>query len=193
MVDESWHWLEFDPLSSRLAKGELLFEQGGEIQNMYLISHGRVKLFRHSADGEITLLHVAVAGEMIAEASLFSDHYHCNAIADRPCEIRSIRREIALKQVLDDPQGGQEVLALFSRQIRDLRGLIETRNIRSAGQRILAFLKSIADSDGKAMITFPVRDMAYKLGLAHETVYRELRQLEKNGSLKRQGSGVFYL
>jgi len=84
-------------------------------------------------------------------------------------------------------------MALFARQIRDLRGLIEIRNIRSASDRILAYLNSMADSDGKAEISYSVRDMAYKLGLAHETAYRALRQLEQGGRLRREGIGIFYL
>jgi len=193
MIASHYSWLQFDPEPLPLRKGDVLFAQGEAICNMHFVASGRIKLIRHTVDGDTSLLHIATAGEMIAEASLFSDNYHCSAVADRPSQIRRINRDVMLAQLLDNKQTSKAVLALFARQIRDLRGLIETRNIRSARQRILAYLNGIADPDGRAEIPFSVRDMAYKLGLAHETVYRELRQLEADASLRREGAGVFYL
>ncbi len=188
-----WSWLHFDSALVKLKKGELLFDQGSPIQRMHVISSGRVKLIRHSADGEDVVLHVATAGELVAEASFFSSHYHCRAIADQPAVIKTINRDKALALILSQPQTSEAVMQLFAQQIRDLRGLVEMRNIRSADARILAYLESLADADGQIKLAMSLRDMAYKLGLAHETLYRALRRLEEDGKLKRPTSGYLVL
>jgi CRP-like cAMP-binding protein len=188
-----WTWLGFDSTPVLLKKADRLFDQGARVQRMHIIVNGRVKLIRHPVDGEDVVLHVATAGEMIAEASFFSEVYHCSAIADLPSEIQCIDRDEALKKILSDAQTSRDVLHLFAQQIRDLRGLHELRNIRSAQSRILAYLATQADSTGKIIVNMSLRDMAYKLGLAHETLYRELRKLETSDQLERPASGEIIL
>jgi CRP-like cAMP-binding protein len=188
-----WTWLGFDSAPVRLKKADRLFDQGARVQRMHIIVNGRVKLIRHPFDGEDVVLHVATAGEMIAEASLFSEVYHCNAIADLPSEIQCIDRDKALRKILSDAETSRDTMRLFAQQIRDLRGLHELRNIRSAQSRILAYLTTQADSSGKIIVNMSLRDMAYKLGLAHETLYRELRNLETSGQLERPVSGEIIL
>ncbi len=188
-----WSWLRFDPKPILLNKSDRLFDQGARVQRMHLIVDGRVKLIRHLAEGDDVVLHVATAGEMIAEASFFSETYHCNAIVDKPSEILHIGRDLALKMILSDSQTSLDVMSLFAKQIRDLRGLHELRNIRSAQSRILAYLATQASPTGKIELNMSLRDMAYKLGLAHETLYRSLRELETNGQLKRPAAGEFII
>lgn len=188
-----WTWLGFDSTPVQLKKADRLFDQGALVQRMHIIVNGRVKLIRHPLDGEDVVLHVATAGEMIAEASFFSEVYHCSAIADLPSEIQCIDRDEALKKILSDAQTSRNVMRLFAQQIRDLRGLHELRNIRAAQSRILAYLATQADSSGKIIVNMSLRDMAYKLGLAHETLYRELRRLETSGQIERPASGEIIL
>ena len=176
-----------------LNKGERLFDQGMSVQRMHFISSGRVKLVRHPLDGEDVVLHVATAGEMIAEASFFSETYHCSAIVDQASEIRYIDRDTALDKILSNKKTSQDVMRLFAQQIRDLRGLHELRNIRSAQKRILAYLATQADVKGEIKLDMSLRDMAYKVGLAHETLYRELRMLETSGQLERPSTSTFMI
>ena len=160
---------------------------------MHLIQQGRVKLIRHSLAGENIVLHVATAGEMIAEASFFSENYHCSAVADQPSKVLSIDRDSALNTIINSPQTSQTVMHLFAQQIRDLRGLHEIRNIRSAEQRVLAYLNKLANEKGELQLEMSLQDMAYKLGLAHETLYRALSKLEASGKIQRPATTAFIL
>ena len=188
---DDWSWLRFDSKPLLFDKSDRVFDQGAQVLRMHLIVVGRVKLIRHLADGDDVILHVATAGEMIAEASFFSETYHCNAVADKPSEILHIDRSLALKMILSDSQTSFNVMRLFAQQIRDLRGLHELRNIRSASSRVLAYLVTQAGPTGQIRLDMSLRDMAYKLGLAHETLYRALRSLETNGQLERPAVDEF--
>jgi CRP-like cAMP-binding protein len=99
---------------------------------MYYISSGQVKLMRHTSEGDTVNLYVGTSREKIAEASLFSESYHCAAMVDQPSEIYTIDRDTALAEIFNSPRNSREILKLFSGKIGDLRGLIEIRNIRSA-------------------------------------------------------------
>jgi len=189
----NWSWLCIDSKPLLLKKAGRLFDQGTQVEKMYFVMSGRVKLVRHPADGEGVVLHVATAGEMIAEASLFSETYHCSAIADQPSELGCIDRKLALERILDNAQTSQSVMRLFAQQIRDLRGLHELRNIRSAQNRVFSYLTAQANDSGEITLNMSLKDMAYKLGLAHETLYRELHKLEKNGKIARPAPGEIVL
>lgn len=181
----NWSWLNFDSTSIQLKKNSCLFAQGSQVKRMHFIVNGRIKLIRHPIDGEDVVLHVATAGEMIAEASLFVEVYHCSAIVDQLTMVRCIDRDLVLESILKDENITKDVMRLFAKQIRDLRGLHELRNIRSAQARILAYLETLQGTSSTITLNMSLKDMAYRLGLAHETLYREMRNLETKGKIKR--------
>jgi CRP-like cAMP-binding protein len=65
-----------------------LFHLGDKIAGLYEVIAGRVRVIRVDRSGRELILYVAVAGETIAEASLFSPVYHCDAIAASDAMVR---------------------------------------------------------------------------------------------------------
>ncbi len=61
--------------------GEALFRLGDKTAGFYEVLSGRVRLVRVDRFGRETVLHMAGPAETLAEASLFSGQYHCDAIA----------------------------------------------------------------------------------------------------------------
>jgi CRP-like cAMP-binding protein len=72
----------------KLKAGEPLFHLGDKIAGLYEVIAGRVRVIRVDRSGRELILYVAVAGETIAEASLFSPVYHCDAIAASDAMVR---------------------------------------------------------------------------------------------------------
>ena len=82
MVDRSFieHFESHHPgkqVRRVLAKGDTLFNQNDRVESFYFITLDRIKLIRNTEDGSPVVLHIGQRGEAIAEASLFSDYYHC--------------------------------------------------------------------------------------------------------------------
>lgn len=171
--------------SLSLSKGDLLFKQGDAVVNLYFIKKGKIKLVRNTVDGHPVVLHVGQQGESIAEASLFADQYHCSAIVDSPCELSFAKKVDLMVLLKTHPEVMIDVLAVFSRQIRDLRTINEIKNIRSAKDRILTFIRTNVDENKEMTLNLSLKEMAQKIGLAHETFYRELKKLEGEGELAR--------
>jgi CRP-like cAMP-binding protein len=173
-----------------LSKGDFLFEQGTPVSKIYFIKSGQIKLIRHGTDGFSVILHTGKAGETIAEASLFSDYYHCSSIADVATQISFMKKQDVLQFLQNKPQEMMRLLAIFSQQIRDLRSLNEIKNIRSANERVLSYIISNIDNNKEMLLDVSLKDIAQKIGLAHETFYRTLKKLEQSGQIIRKKNAI---
>ncbi len=177
MSTDHWRWQEFAHSPLRLKKGASLFRQGGKVQSMYLLCSGRVTLTRHTPEGGTAILHVTNAGEMIAEASLFSSHYRYTAITARDADLLEISCDRILADLRNYHDSGLALLRQLAWQLRNRRGLMEVLNIRAVRDRILAYLNSIATADDRVRLESSRRDIACRLGQAPEIFYRELGRL----------------
>jgi DNA-binding IclR family transcriptional regulator len=79
----------------------------------------------------------------------------------------------------------------LSYQVHDLRTLIELRTIRSAKERVLTYLLQHAEIGGNTVhVAGSLKDLAQELGLAHETFYRTLAELEREGRVERGPAAI---
>ena len=82
-------------IDHKLKAGEPLFRMGDKTLGLCEVVAGRVRLARVDRSGHEIVLHVAGPGETLAEASLFSPQYHCDAIANTDAIVRIYpKREI---------------------------------------------------------------------------------------------------
>jgi CRP-like cAMP-binding protein len=72
----------------KLKAGEALFRLGDKATGLCEVVSGRVRLARVDRSGHEIVLHVAGPGGTLAEASLFSASYHCDAIASTNATVR---------------------------------------------------------------------------------------------------------
>jgi len=170
-----------------LRQGETLFQPGDSIQHIYVVCQGKLKLTRCSADGNPVTLQLADAGEILAEASLFHQNYHCMAqVESRSAELRYFERHTLMEALGASPDASMSLLQVFAQQIRRQRTLLEIRNIRAAKERIYTYFLLEADANQQVRLPLSLKDTAHQLGLAHETFYRELKRLADEGKLVRK-------
>jgi hypothetical protein len=67
-----------------LAAGDVLFRAGDPIRSLFLVASGALVLSRSLPHGSDLVLQRAGPGAVLAEASLFAESYHCDAIAAQP-------------------------------------------------------------------------------------------------------------
>jgi CRP-like cAMP-binding protein len=170
--------------------GEHVFSQGDTAHNIFAVKKGQVKLERYTAEGRVVVMHVAEDGESFAEAALFSDIYHCNAIVTLPTIIHIYDKMPILDTLGSDQDKAKDYIALLSRQIRQLRSKLELRNILSARDRILQYFYLTSQGGDVVVLDKNLKDIAADIGLAHETFYRELAKLEKDGLITREKNKI---
>lgn len=69
--------------------GQMVVDMDDAVTKLYTVTKGMVHLVRFREDGGVAVLQRAGAGAIIAEASVFSNNYHCAAMAVQPSELRS--------------------------------------------------------------------------------------------------------
>lgn len=172
--------------------GEAVFLQGAAVTAVYAVKRGRVRLTRRLEDGSAIVLHVARAGEAFAEAALFADHYHCDALADTDTEVEAIPKADVRARLEADPGLCLDLARALAAQVRDVRARLELRNIRSARERVLAWLRLQAGRvPGEVELDRPWTAVAAEMGLTHESVYRALASLESQGTIRRKRNRVY--
>jgi CRP/FNR family transcriptional regulator, dissimilatory nitrate respiration regulator len=178
----------------KLKSGEALFHLGDRTAGLYEVLAGRVRLARVDRAGREVVLYVAGEGDTIAEASLFSPAYHCDAIASSDAQVRLYPKAAVLACFEKDPKAGQAFTATLARQVMNLRTRLEQRNIRSARERVRHFLALNTGADGRTVeLRGTTKDLAAELGLTHEALYRTLAALERAGEIKRSRGKVTLL
>src|SRR6516164_5653132 len=169
-----------------LAPGELLFRQGDRAAAIYKIESGRLRLIRRTVDDHLVILHTARRGEFFAEASLFADAYHCDAVAAAQSSVRVYQKEIVINALRTDRALAEAFMARLARQLQELRARMELRNIRSARERVLQYLRLHAGVHGRSIaIEGQLQDIAAEIGMTREALYRTLATLETEGHLSR--------
>ncbi|GAB4530437.1 MAG: Crp/Fnr family transcriptional regulator [Roseibium sp.] len=165
---------------------EYMFRTGDPVTRMFYVVDGTPVLLRTLESGQELVVQRGTSGELFAEASLFSERYHCDAVCESDVTCAVFDKQKFLK-ALDNPEVARSVLQIYSRSIRDLRTQIELRNIKRADDRVLAYLSLLpADKDGWRNPGLAWTDIARTLGLSHEAIYRALSALTRDNRLHRE-------
>jgi CRP-like cAMP-binding protein len=171
--------------------GEALFRQGDRTFAIFEVERGQMRLVRHTGDDREVVLHASRAGELFAEAALFSNVYQCDAIAGVASRVRAYPKPDLLSAFRRDPRFAERFLAHLAHQIHDLRARLEARNVRSARERVLRHLALAAGPDGRTVsLDGTLMDLAAEIGLTHEALYRALAALEKERRIERTRSSI---
>jgi CRP/FNR family transcriptional regulator, dissimilatory nitrate respiration regulator len=178
-------------IDHKLKAGEPLFRLGDETMGLCEVVTGRVRLARVDRSGREIVLHVAGPGETLAEASLFSPHYHCDAIANTDATVRVYPKRDVLAAFDENPKAARAFTETLAHQVMSLRTRIEQRNIRSARERVRHFLMLNVGEDRRTVeLRGTLKDLAAEIGLTHEALYRTLATLERSGEIRRQGEKI---
>lgn len=170
----------------KLQYEETLFVQDSSTAGLFFLVSGTIDLKRTTNAGHSVMIHRARSGDTFAEASLFSDTYHCTATAVSETIVIECKRA-AISRLLDtNIKFARSMAARFATQIQETRRRVELLSIRSANERILAAL-----NDG--LLVEDITTFAEVVGLAPETVYRSLAQLSQRGQILKTARGQYQI
>jgi len=188
MTSEHWLSARVKALGTErsLKAGQSLFRLGDKTAGLYEIVKGKVRLVRSDASGRETVFYSAGPGNVIAEASLFSPVYHCDALASASSVVRLYPRSAVLAEFQRDPAVAQSFMAMLAREIMRLRTRLELGSIHSARARLRHYLALNVASDGRTVaLPGTIKELAGELGLSHEALYRTLAAMQRDGEITR--------
>ena len=161
-----------------LDEGETLFRRGDQVEWAFLVSDGRLLLQRALQDGGLLTLHTAVSGDLVAEASLFADRYHCDAVTEIATTVSMIPKTKLVAHLVNVGSSNRLSIKAFertAREVQSLRTRIEIMRRRRVADRLEAYLELF----GRPKEGEWVR-VADWIGVSPPALYRELA--------KRRGS-----
>ena len=184
------------PLRSKLrlrtlATGQALFRQGDLVKAVYVVEEGRIAMVRYAPDGRRVTLFMAGPGDSFAEAALFSEAYHCDAIAELPARVVVIPKAELRAVLAQHKRHAERLMARLAHQVQDLRLRLELRNIRNARERVWQALLLLAGPGGRTIVfDRPLKVVAVEIGLTHEAYYRALAALVRSGRIRHRGRRI---
>ena len=163
-----------------------VFRQDRPCHGFYYLRSGEVVLQRVTQAGAIVTVHRARPRNFFAEASLFSELYHCNAVCQRDSRLYQMDKQATLEALQNNPEFALRLSATLARQVQSNRQLLEILAIKKAEERVFAAL-------GAGLFTGTVVQLATEIGLTHEATYRALADLLKARRVVKTGRGKYNL
>jgi len=164
-------FLELPATERTFVVGEHLFHRGDKSHIIHQIMEGTAHLIRHHASGKAVILQRAGAGSILAEASLFSEHYHCDAIAVAATRVRSIKKSIIRSKLRESPEFAEALVTFLARQLQSTRLRCEILSAKTVEERLDLWS---ASNDGNLVGKGEWKAVATEIGTSAEALYREL-------------------
>ncbi len=177
-------------------KGELIFMQGNKLEGLYIINHGKIKIFKYTKEGKEQILYILSEGNFIGELSLLNTEevsYYAEAIeALDICLIKKSDFDEILKV---KPQISLRILEVISQRLSKLEGLVQSLGTKDVEARIAQMLLDLKEEYGieaadYTELTIPLtrEDMANYIGVTRETISRKLSNFQEEGIIKLVGN-----
>ncbi|WP_282609523.1 Crp/Fnr family transcriptional regulator [Pelagibius sp. Alg239-R121] len=159
-----------------IASGDRLFTRGQKVASVFLLDEGEVTLSRFLPQGRELVLHRARGPTILAEASIYTERYDCDAECLSACRVRNlpVARFLSLIEesaVLSSAWASHLALSLEKARVRR-----EILIFRTVGERLDAWLDW---RDGELPPMAAGNEVAMELGVSPETLHRELARRRK--------------
>jgi CRP-like cAMP-binding protein len=170
----------------QLVKGERLFLTGAKPMAMFYVSRGEVVLERLGRQGEWLVLQRTHTG-FVAEASLQSTRYHCDARVVMDAELTGVEMAPLRAALAQDAMFSSRWIAMLNVELRRSRLQCERLSLNRVQDRLLHLIETEGQG-GRLSLGAGLKSLAGQLGVTHEALYRCVASLEKAQDLKREGS-----
>lgn len=160
------------PFKARsFATGQHLFHRGDPVATLFQVEQGTVYLQRFTLDGGAAIMQRAAGGALLAEASIFSQVYHCDAIATDPVRVRQFDIREVRRLIDQQPSFASSLAHYLAKEVMTLRSRSEIAMLRTVEARLDAWL---ALNEGQLPPSGKRVELARELGVSPEALYREL-------------------
>jgi CRP/FNR family transcriptional regulator, dissimilatory nitrate respiration regulator len=166
-----------------LARGAALFHAGRRPLHMHHVDEGEVALQRPGADGALLVLQRVQRG-WVAEASLESERYHCDAVALAHSRITRLPRAALREALKADAAFAVRWVSMLNHELRRLRQQCERLSLNTVQARVLHLVETEGGPEG-VPVGAGLKALAREIGVTHEALYRCLAQLQRRGLLQR--------
>lgn len=182
-------------------KAQTIIYQGDEIKHFFYIKSGYVKVYNITDDGEERTLLIKKPGDLFPllkdpDKPGYASPYFFGAMT--AAEIGTIKQTDFLEAASKSREGAWGLLRYmseFSSQLTDRLSQIENKTAEGKLENLLPYLKNVCgkqtrDGSWRLELRLTHQGLASLLGMARETVSREIQGLVKRGTIKYQNGHI---
>ncbi len=168
-------------------KGSILFSQGDGAHGFYLVTEGKIKIYRLSPNGQEYVMRLVGPGETIAEAAVFSGKtYPASAEALEDSRLYYLNKSDFTALIRESPQLALNMMTGLSLLLRDLAQQVEDLSLKEVSARLARFLiaeaekiSSVPANGLKIPLEMKKNLLASRLGTIGETLSRTLSKMKQ--------------
>jgi CRP/FNR family transcriptional regulator, dissimilatory nitrate respiration regulator len=181
-------------LEQTCGRGQTIFLEGDEGSGFYVVKTGKVKIFKLSPDGKEQILHIFGPGEPFAEVPVFAgQRFPASAEALEDTRLFFFPRAGFLDLIRRHPSLALNMLAVLSRRLRQLAGLVEDLSLKEVPARLAAYILYRSDcqkGEPEFALDIAKGQLASLLGTIPETLSRILAKMGKEGYIATTGPKI---
>ncbi|MDF1545279.1 MAG: Crp/Fnr family transcriptional regulator [bacterium] len=180
----------------KASRGDMLFYESDPANAFFIVSSGKFKIFKLSADGKEQILRIANPGESFAEAAMFDGaNYPASAQALEDGELVMINRERFSAALARNPALALNLLGQLSKLLRQLTRLVEGLSLTDVTSRLAHyFIEQLESGEHSHDLIMHLTErksvLASQLGTIPETLSRSLAKLSREKIIEVQGARI---
>jgi CRP/FNR family transcriptional regulator len=170
---------------------EYLVQRNGAADSFFVVVQGRVEVSLSADSGFHKVIEIAGSGDQIGEAMMFCGGNHLiDARAITAVTYIELSKADCLRAMSLDHQFAQRLIEAMSARFVTLLADIKATNCLSARERIYQFLLNEPRQDNWVRLSITKGTIASMLGIAKETLSRELQRLSADGLIRVEGARI---
>ena len=170
-------------------RGEIIYRAGDKSDSLYIVSSGRIRIYRLSESGKEQLVRILNPGEFTGELALFREGIHeAYAEAMMDTNVCMITRTELQEFLMKYPTIALKILSEFSERLETSEKQTTRFATETVETRIALFLAECLEGENQVMeIKLPMskKDLASYLGTTPETISRKLAEMEDKGYIRQ--------
>jgi|SRR5690625_918907 len=174
--------------------GETIYSPGEIANSIYIISSGKIRIYRLSENGKEQLVRMLVSGEFTGELALFKEGiYEAFAESLEDTTICMIRHNDFKKILLKYPLISTKMLEVLANRLstsEEQTTFISTETVRD---RLIHYLSRMQDSNNELTLDITKKDLASYLGTTPESLSREFTKLINDKTLSLINKNTYKL
>jgi CRP/FNR family cyclic AMP-dependent transcriptional regulator len=177
-----------------VSRGTTIMAAGDQIDSLYIVISGRLKVMMSDADGKEVILSILGPGEFFGEMGLIDDSPRsASVVAIEPCELLSIAKRDFKNCLAENFDMTMALMRGLVRRLREADRKIGSLALLDVYGRVARLLLDMAETvNGQKMVTkrLPKQDIAKMIGASREMVSRVMKDLQVSGYIEMRGSSI---